>query len=187
MIAAVLIALLSAAPPAPSGNPAEWITAEDYPASEIRNDITGVAGFILDIDEMGKVVGCRITQSSGSDVLDATTCALMKARASFTPARNEKGKGISGTYSSRVRWKIPEIPPQPLSAARHTIAFFVDVDEKGVVERCEIEKSSDDILPESGPCADYPVGRKVGALTTEDGKAVKVRMTFRASQDAQPR
>lgn len=91
----------------PKGNPGSWILERDYRANWIRQELTGVAAFTLDIDARGKVTDCTITRSTGHEVLDGATCRLLTRRARFDPARNSAGDKVAGTYSSSVAWKIP--------------------------------------------------------------------------------
>ncbi|MEM7702891.1 MAG: TonB family protein [Pseudomonadota bacterium] len=91
----------------PKGNPASWIMERDYRPNWIRQELSGVAAFTLDIDARGKVTDCTITRSTGHDVLDGATCRLLTRRARFDPARNSAGDKVAGSYSSSVAWKIP--------------------------------------------------------------------------------
>ncbi|MEL6542805.1 MAG: TonB family protein [Pseudomonadota bacterium] len=91
----------------PKGNPGSWIMERDYRANWIRQELSGVAAFTLNIDARGKVTDCTITRSTGHDVLDGATCRLLTRRARFDPARNATGDKVAGTYSSSVAWKIP--------------------------------------------------------------------------------
>ncbi len=42
-------------PAQPAGNPVEWMTAQDYPATALRADSEGVVRFTLDVDATGAV------------------------------------------------------------------------------------------------------------------------------------
>lgn len=91
----------------PRTNPGGWITERDYRARWIREGLSGVAGFTLQIDARGRVTDCTITRSTGHAVLDGATCRLLARRARFDPARDpERGK-VAGSYSSSVAWTIP--------------------------------------------------------------------------------
>lgn len=89
-------------------SPGEWITEADYKSSWINRGWAGNAGFRLQIGANGRVEGCQITRSTGFAALDEATCALVTRRARFDPARNGAGEKVSGSYSSSVRWQIPE-------------------------------------------------------------------------------
>jgi protein TonB len=112
--------IVAPAPPAPPavpvvskaakarGNPGAWTSDSDYPAAALRNEEQGTVGFRLDIGADGRVTGCTVTQSSGSSSLDETTCRLLPRRAKFSPAQDNTGNPIATTYSSRIKWVIPE-------------------------------------------------------------------------------
>ena len=91
----------------PQGNPFAWIQERDYRSNWIRQGLSGVAGFTLDIDARGRVSDCTITRSTGHDVLDGATCRLLKRRARFDPARDPAGNRVPASYSSSVAWEIP--------------------------------------------------------------------------------
>lgn len=98
----------------PAGNPGDWISPDDYPPEALRANQTGITGFRLDVDPAGQVVRCTVTSSSGSSLLDETSCALLIRRARFSPALDRKGRAIASSFSSAVRWSIPvdaDAPP----------------------------------------------------------------------------
>lgn len=106
-----------AAPPAPrapvkaltpKGNPANWVTNNDYPTRALRENRSGVTGFRLSVGADGRPTGCDITSSSGSPDLDSTACSLLMRRAKFQPGQDAEGNPTGGVYSSRFRWVIPE-------------------------------------------------------------------------------
>lgn len=88
-------------------NLASYVSDEDYPSNAARNEEQGTTRFRLAVGPDGKVRDCTVTSSSGSSALDATTCRLMKQRAKFTPARNNRGELTSDTVSSAIRWVLP--------------------------------------------------------------------------------
>jgi TonB family protein len=88
-------------------NLASYIQDGDYPALAMRRGEQGLVGFELDVAPDGRVANCRVIQSSGSRLLDATTCQIMIDRARFTPARNADGSPAPDTVSSHVRWWLP--------------------------------------------------------------------------------
>ena len=132
--------------PVPTGNPGLWVTTNDYPATALREMREGMVGFSLTVGPNGQVSACDVTSSSGSSDLDAAACTLITQRARFTPARNEKGKAMSGRYANRVRWQIPSkgqnvarslpIPKQG------QVNFTFIVDENGKPKNCTISGSS---------------------------------------------
>lgn len=92
----------------PRNDPGAWVTTNDYRSSWINRELTGTAGFKVEVGANGRAVSCLITKSSGHDALDQATCELISKRARFEPARNSKGDKVGGTYSSSVRWQLPE-------------------------------------------------------------------------------
>lgn len=92
----------------PRNDPQRWVTTEDYRSNWIRKEMTGRARFRLDILADGRVADCTITASSGHPELDAATCALVKRRAKFQPARGTEGEPVAGSYSNVIDWQLPE-------------------------------------------------------------------------------
>jgi len=88
-------------------NLASYIQDSDYPALARRRGEQGRVGFELDVAPNGRVVNCRVTQSSGSRQLDVTTCQILIVRARFTPARNADGTAAPDTVTGHIRWALP--------------------------------------------------------------------------------
>ena len=98
--------------PAPAmlrGDPAMGITDEDYPALAQRNGEEGTVAVAYDVATDGQMENCRVTQSSGSDSLDKTTCRIITRRARFKPARDAAGKPVRSQGSRRIVWQIPRV------------------------------------------------------------------------------
>ena len=94
----------------PLGSPGNWVSPDDYPAEAIKNGDEGITSFRLRIDGAGKVADCVITGSSGSQSLDDATCEIVSVRAQFAPAADAAGMPREDSFSSRVRWTLPEEP-----------------------------------------------------------------------------
>lgn len=94
--------------PVPRGNPGNWANANDYPSRALREEREGSTGFRVTVNADGRVENCTITRSSGHDDLDEATCKNITRRARFRPALDPNGREISGSWSSTVRWQIPE-------------------------------------------------------------------------------
>jgi protein TonB len=92
----------------PRGNPANWATTNDYPTRALREEREGTTSFRVTVGPDGRVTSCDITSSSGSDDLDAATCANVTRRARFNPATDGEGQPTTGSYSNRIRWVIPK-------------------------------------------------------------------------------
>lgn len=93
--------------PKPRNDPLRWVTADDYRANWIRQEMTGKARFRLEIAEDGRVTKCAITGSSGHPALDQATCALVTRRARFQPARGGEGEAVASSYSNAIDWRLP--------------------------------------------------------------------------------
>lgn len=91
----------------PRGNPAGWVTNDDYPTRAMREERQGTTGFRLTVGTDGRPTDCTVTSSSGSPDLDSTACSLLMRRAKFNPA-TQNGQPVTGTWSSRFRWVIPQ-------------------------------------------------------------------------------
>lgn len=171
--------------PIPRQAPASWFKEEDYPTAERFKGISGTTTFNLLVGDDGSVRDCSIATSSGSAALDATACALLKARASFVPARDGNGRKIESIYNGRVTWRLPAGSPTNLPAPQG-FTVSVDMNKNGVVEKCTVEKTADFSLP-ADPCMRYPVGMKGPSYIDKDGKPIAVRLLNHMSMEVQPR
>lgn len=97
----------------PVNNPSFWIQSYDYPPAALRAEMTGRTDFRLEVTRWGTISDCIITQSSGYALLDEETCRLIGRRARFYPATGPDAKPISGAYSSRIHWTLPDEKPAP--------------------------------------------------------------------------
>jgi periplasmic protein TonB len=84
-----------------------YVSPADYPAAAFGTGAHGTVGFTLAIGENGRVIGCAITRSSGSALLDSVTCSIMRRRAKFTPAVDSNGNPTAATIEQEVQWKAP--------------------------------------------------------------------------------
>jgi len=92
----------------PRNDPSRWLTDADYRSSWIRKEMSGTASFTLIVGANGRVETCSISRSTGHTALDAATCKLISKRARFTPAMNTFGEPTTGSYSSSIRWIMPD-------------------------------------------------------------------------------
>jgi TonB family protein len=88
-------------------NLASFFNSDDYPEEAVRKGLGGTTGFALLIDEEGKVADCMVVLSSGQAGLDTQSCAVIRRRARFTPARGVDGKPTKDRVTSRISWRIP--------------------------------------------------------------------------------
>lgn len=107
----------------------------------------------------------------------------MTTRARFRPATDAQGKNTTGSYSSRVRWMIPDDPePNPFMdddgrfvATEVTYRFFIEAD--GTTSDCvRVTNETTEILEKpEGPCkARTPYKPYVDAK----GKPVRKRVSL---------
>ena len=103
------------APPAPSQargartkNERSWAARiqENYPARALREEIEGTVGLRVSVTPDGRATGCSVTASSGSDILDSAACAGMERYARFDPALDNAGNPTTGSYSTRITYKL---------------------------------------------------------------------------------
>ncbi|HEX8214861.1 MAG TPA: energy transducer TonB [Allosphingosinicella sp.] len=94
-------------PPLSNGNLSALIHNDDYPAAARAARIQGNTAVILAVGVNGRVTGCTITQSSGSSLLDSTTCRILRSRARFAPARDAAGNPQTGVVRTVIAWRIP--------------------------------------------------------------------------------
>lgn len=113
-------------------NLAKYLTDNDYPAAAIRAGQQGTVAFVLDVSAEGAPTACRITESSQSTLLDATTCRLMKERVRLSPARDPNGTAVTQRVESKVRWIIPD----DVISVPERIEFALDYDDKGEIAAC---------------------------------------------------
>jgi len=130
--ALALLALCAAAPRslarpahAPANGLAGLITTDDYPLAALRNDEEGQVGVRLEIDAGGTVSGCTVVESSRSASLDAATCALLRERARFSPARDAHGRPVPDTYRTTVAWRIAPRSPTDTIVAGAAVPYLL--------------------------------------------------------------
>ena len=81
------------------------ISPDDYPAGAPRARPQEPLGVVLDVTPEGRVSGCKVLRSSGSAIVDASTCEILQRRARFIPARdNRTGLAVAGQVADVIRW-----------------------------------------------------------------------------------
>lgn len=104
----LILAQITASAPIPLKGPEQGtISSYDYPTQAYRHGWEGPVGVDLTVGTSGQVTHCSIIVSSGHDVLDQQTCALMIARARFKPALDQLGRPIEGHVQQRINWRLP--------------------------------------------------------------------------------
>ncbi len=91
-------------PAEPRGRSQDWVTTNDYPSRALREEREGTTAFRVTISPDGTVASCTVTSSSGSPDLDEATCKNISRRGRF----RKPSEGYGTTWSSRVKWVIPE-------------------------------------------------------------------------------
>ena len=117
MLGSGLLLIAGAVVAATPVTPLPWFEFRDYPMKAFEKKQEGLTRFQLLIAPDGQIADCAITQSSGFEELDKTTCFLVQKRAKFTPARGPDGQAVYGVYRSQAVWALPErtinAPPGP--------------------------------------------------------------------------
>lgn len=164
----------------PAGNPGAWATTADYPTAALREQREGNTAFRLTVQPDGRVSECLITGSSGSPDLDQATCSLVMRRAMFRPALDARGRPTQGSYSSRVRWVIPNMPKEPVAIEAVERVLTFDVESDGTTTNCT-ETRNGKAVPDSRVAALCASGYKVKPFTDLSGKAVRKRVVVTES------
>jgi protein TonB len=107
------------APPPPPPPPVKKIQARsavgdlqglfrgaDYPQSSQERGEEGTVAVRLTVGTNGRVSDCNVSSSSGSRTLDSTTCRILRSRARFTPAKDDRGNPTTDTVTQRIRWVL---------------------------------------------------------------------------------
>lgn len=81
-------------------------TAAYYPSRALREELQGVVGYLLEVSEYGRVTNCKVTQSSGHEVLDTATCRQLRRYQRFNPATDENGQTVVGYYEGTIRYRL---------------------------------------------------------------------------------
>ncbi|QIG80064.1 energy transducer TonB [Stakelama tenebrarum] len=156
------------------------IRLEDYPVEARRNGEEGTVVVQFDIDTRGIVEKCRVVRSSGSNALDAQSCALIVERFRYKPARDSEGDPIAEKRTQTIRWEIErEVPSEPSVPEGWTRAQLISggigkddypiearrngeegvtvvryrIGTDGTVEKCSILQSSGSELLDTRSCA----------------------------------
>ncbi|SOB87029.1 protein TonB [Sphingomonas guangdongensis] len=80
----------------------------DYPRGLGDEGISGTVGVRYLVWSDGRVRTCRVTRSSGSDVLDRLTCRLIQERFRFRPSRDGLGRAVPAEIVESHSWIVEE-------------------------------------------------------------------------------
>jgi len=98
---------LCAVPVSGTASAQSFVTLDDYPPEALMHHWQGTTKFTLTVNTDGRAGDCRVTSSSGHDILDKAVCPMMRRRARFSPATDASGHPVASPFSSEVDWKIP--------------------------------------------------------------------------------
>ena len=90
----------------------------DYPPGLGEMGIGGTVSVIYAVQPDGRVTNCRITRSSGSRILDETTCRLIQQRFRYDPARDRFGRPVRSGIVEDHSWMVEDEPPEDLAPRR---------------------------------------------------------------------
>lgn len=111
-----------------------WITDSDYPRDAYAVGQQGQVTAALTIDESGEPEQCAVRASTAPADLAKLTCTLLVQRARFQPARDERGKTVTGTFVQIVQWSLPNVAA--LADSGYITRF--DIGDGGVIANCSV-------------------------------------------------
>ena len=79
---------------------------DNYPSAALHKEIEGTVGVRVTVGPDGRVSGCTVSGSSGSGDLDSAACDGMTRYARFEPALDAAGSPTTGSFSTRIVYKI---------------------------------------------------------------------------------
>jgi protein TonB len=82
------------------------IRDSDYPSEASRTGTQGSLTTRYVIGPTGRITDCTVIKSSGSAVLDETTCRLVMQRYRYEPARDAQGRRVSDTDVEEHSWVL---------------------------------------------------------------------------------
>lgn len=85
-----------------------WLGKDDYAPAAIRAEQQGRVGVLLDIGADGRVSACTLLSSSGTALLDRSSCSLLRRRGRFTPARDGRGNPAPDRWNYSIDWKLTD-------------------------------------------------------------------------------
>lgn len=108
--------------------PPRWLRGRlrdsDYPAGLGEAGIAGTVAVIYTVETDGRVTGCNVTRSSGSNLLDAHTCRLIEQRFRYDPSRDRAGRPIRSQIVENYEWVVNDLPPDEEEPPRRRRRLF---------------------------------------------------------------
>lgn len=80
--------------------------AHDFPSRAAREGMSGTVGVLLTVSKDGRVSNCRVSESSGHNLLDETACRNFTRYGRFVPATDQNADPIAGPFSTTVEYKF---------------------------------------------------------------------------------
>ncbi|MBX3561358.1 MAG: energy transducer TonB [Sphingomonas sp.] len=80
------------------------LSDRDYPRAAGEAGVGGTVSVRFTVGVEGRVTDCWITRSSGSRLLDVTTCRLIERRYRFAPSRDEAGRPVPADVIEDHEW-----------------------------------------------------------------------------------
>ncbi len=79
---------------------------KDYPINAALHEPEGTVGVAVSVSPDGQPSNCRVTRSSGHELLDIAACKGMQRYARFDPALDADGRPITAEFSAEVTFAI---------------------------------------------------------------------------------
>ncbi|SEN56663.1 protein TonB [Sphingomonas gellani] len=91
------------------------IKDSDYPKAADDAGASGTVSVRIRVNTVGRVDECVVTGSSGSAVLDETTCRLIQQRYRYEPSRDGQGRPVTSYVVFDNDWLMERepVPPAP--------------------------------------------------------------------------
>ena len=177
------------------------VKAEDFPENALKERREGLARAVLALDKAGAITSCNIEASSGHADLDARTCILLKARATFEPALDIKGRPTPARISTGIDWRLP--PPKSASIEKvvsvpkplieralpkpENLVMIMTIDETGKLVGCQRKMDSVETAAQREFCERALAhGPRFEPLLDTNGKPVAARVILRNSIEVSP-
>lgn len=77
-----------------------------YPVEAARRGQEGTVGVTVSVTAYGQPKDCKVTKSSGHELLDTAACAGMLRYARFDPALDADGNTISADFATEVKYTL---------------------------------------------------------------------------------
>ena len=79
-----------------------------YPVHAAVRGQEGTVGVTVSVTADGRPKNCKVTKSSGHELLDTAACTGMQRYARFDPALDAQGRPITAEFSTEVKFAIDQ-------------------------------------------------------------------------------